>query len=445
MRKLIALCLVLCTLLGMAACTQPESPKTPNRIDPFGPSEGTTTPPEVEEPSETPDTSEIPQPVSYAEKAEQYLEEKYQKEFSLENDYGQLMEFTTPGEGSNIKVATLGYIRKDNTLDWSLYTTEFVDDGYVIFNQDKLVDYFEQFVDEQYGDTKLAVTYSAIAMPSDVTLDTSIEDIQAMTDRACFTVYGLVQNELEYLETMRQALSDSEHPIRIELTYPYEAWESFDSATVAEIIKYVQDSGIVHKFSANLSSWMCTAQEYLEQKYGMRFYADPDMFDNLLQIAAGYQVFLSPDAEGKFLVATQETLKNLTNANPKWFTEAYADNGYYILHQEEIQQYYEELFGDGLGEHKILLLFSDIFPSHITPDMPFEEAVKALPEAMNHKVMLLAEHMPSKEVLQAIADKLQTEGFMLELQAAEVPALLQAAIDVISAMGLEFDWSQKIN
>lgn len=153
--------------------------------------------------------------------AEQYLEAKYNTDFLfIEEASGHYYLFEHESINNLIAVSPTSVILEEYDYPPNDLTEKYVDNAYYLLNEQKLVEFYQQYFPSNLGNHRIMPVFDAVCTPSNVTLETPA---RVVCDT--YKAYGapilwlLTDTQLssETLATIEKSFEDSELPVALRI------------------------------------------------------------------------------------------------------------------------------------------------------------------------------------------------------------------------------------
>jgi hypothetical protein len=385
-----------------------------------------------------------PTPVVTAEplgpKAAAYLMEKYSKTFTVKNDLGEIVECSLDNENETVTVYSAPYLIRSTHALHSLYAGDFVDNGYLVFNQDKLVSQFDVLVGDSFHTT--LVSYSLPVLPSAITLNTSADDVAALTKHAHFVITVMstsptsTTSAISIPDSVKSRMEQLGYPLEMRLVYPMPGanFTALHEMSYSQLSAFIdRECTSVDTVITNPSSYDMTAEEYLEKKYGYDFVKK----STLEGLVDGVETFTAAGIDGYITVLSRDAMGDL-GADSGLFSDAYFDDGYSVINAAKMQEEIRQYFGLEYGTSRLIVDFkTKILPSAVTADMTLSEIQQQYPEYAVYDITVLASQIPHPGDFQTTLNRMRADKVQAYVMVKEVPAAMQEKLTKITISQLE--------
>lgn len=381
-----------------------------------------------------------PTPVVTAEplgpKAAAYLMEKYSKTFTVKNDLGEIVECSLDNENEIVTVYSAPYLIRSTHALHSLYAGDFVDNGYLVFNQKKLVSQFNVLAGDSFGAHTILVSYSLPVLPSAITLNTSADDVAALTAHAHFVITVISTSTTSIPDSVKTQMEQLGYPLEMRLVCPmpganFAAAHEMSYSRLSTFID--RECTSVDTVITNPSSYDMTAEEYLEKKYGYDFVKK----STLEGLVDGVETFTAAGIDGYITVLSRDAMGDL-GADSGLFSDAYFDDGYSVINAAKMQEEIRQYFGLEYGTSRLIVDFkTKILPSAVTADMTLSEIQQKYPEYAVYDITVLASQIPHPGDFQTTLNRMRADKVQAYVMVKEVPAAMQEKLTKITISQLE--------
>ena len=160
-----------------------------------------------------------------------------------------------------------------------------------------------------------------------------------------------------------------------------------------------------------------TIEEYMNQKYGEYEFVRSEPWFEMYRVY-GVSVFVYQHEELRYGA-------NLEKVYDYMFTYNWADNGYYKMNADKIEEYYDKLMKPYLKDVGEYALFSwleqAVMPSELSYKTPYADALKEHGEFLFPELFILVKNPLTEEQKAAIVDKLTADGVKVHLHIGVAP------------------------
>lgn len=163
-----------------------------------------------------------------------------------------------------------------------------------------------------------------------------------------------------------------------------------------------------------------TIEEYMTMKYGEYAFVRSEPWFEMFRIKNGtVSVFVYKHEELKYGV-------NLAGVYDYMFTYNWADNGYWQVNADKIEDYYDELmkpYLKDIGDYALFAYLEQaVMPSGLTLDMSWENALKEYGEFLFPEITIMVKTPLTDAHKAKIVDKLTADGVKVRLHIGTAPA-----------------------
>ena len=177
-------------------------------------------------------------------------------------------------------------------------------------------------------------------------------------------------------------------------------------------------------------------ERYLEEKYKLNF-------DYCTTVSGNLDLYQTAGVDGLIAVGNTQAFINNLEYDKKLYDPNYADNGYPILKEKEIAEYYAQFLGSDCGTYRILTYLSaSAFPDDMDMDMSAEEAIKKYPDYMVPMLFVLTDKKLNSDQLTKITNSFKDSGLQVMLRMAYATPEAQQAVSIDQLM---HSWMQNYN
>jgi hypothetical protein len=280
------------------------------------------------------------------------------------------------------------------------------------------------------------VSYSLPVLPSAITLNTSADDVAALTKHAHFVITVMSTSTTSIPDSVKTQMEQLGYPLEMRLVCPmpganFAAAHEMSYSRLSTFID--RECTSVDTVITNPSSYDMTAEEYLEKKYGYDFVKK----STLEGLVDGVETFTAAGIDGYITVLSRDAMGDL-GADSGLFSDAYFDDGYSVINAAKMQEEMRQYFGLEYGTSRLIVDFkTKILPSAVTADMTLSEIQQQYPEYAVYDITVLASQIPHPGDFQTTLNRMRADKVQAYVMVKEVPAAMQEKLTKITISQLE--------